>query len=39
MQLSGTGRGRARALVYNANIGFTIEFKNGVHQIVTGNID
>lgn len=37
MQLSGTGRGRA--LVYNAYIGFTIEFKNGVHQIVTGNID
>ena len=33
------GTGRGRALGYNANIGFTIEFENGVRQIVTGNID
>lgn len=33
------GTGRGRALGYGGNIGFTIEFENGVRQIVTGNID
>jgi hypothetical protein len=37
VQLSGIGRGRA--LGYNANTGFAIEFENGVRQIVAGNID
>lgn len=37
VQLSGTGRGRA--LGYNANTGFAIEFENGVRQVVAGNID